>query len=314
MPLKALFLFVLLAANCHAAVEVNQAAQQNVGIRTELLTPCRYQMEIRAYGTVRLPQDLVDSRSRYIAAMTQWEAAEAMNSASQREYERLKVLHLENQSISDKAFEAGEATWKGDRARAFAAETSLESQRQTTRAEWGEVIARWIFDDLPDFVELVHQRIRLIEVHVPLGERLPTPLPEARLQTRDGGWIEAQFISLAPFTDSLTQGLTLFYLAREVPDQLLPGGNVLFGLPVDIPSLGFLISQGAVVWSEGKAWVYTQQSSTSFARIEISTRFPTPDGWFVIENLSEGDYLVVSGAQLLLSQEESQKISIAKRD
>jgi hypothetical protein len=66
---------------------------------------------------------------------------------------------------------------------------------------------------------------------------------------------------------------------------------------------GAVIPGSATVWWQGKVWAYVQSAPDRFSRREVSTQIPAGDGWFVTGGFSQGDKVVVSGAQQLLSEE-----------
>ena len=66
---------------------------------------------------------------------------------------------------------------------------------------------------------------------------------------------------------------------------------------------GTIVPNEAVVWHAGKAWVYVVHDPETFARYEISIANELYDGWFQSGLLEADDEVVVSGAQLLLSEE-----------
>ena len=53
----------------------------------------------------------------------------------------------------------------------------------------------------------------------------------------------------------------------------------------------------------GKAWAYVQIDDALFLRRAVTTERETPEGWFVDEGFAPGDHLVITGAQMLLSEE-----------
>jgi len=57
------------------------------------------------------------------------------------------------------------------------------------------------------------------------------------------------------------------------------------------------------VWHAGKSWVYRKNDAETFARYEVTTSNQLGEGWFQNGSLEDGDEVVVSGAQLLLSEE-----------
>jgi hypothetical protein len=59
-----------------------------------------------------------------------------------------------------------------------------------------------------------------------------------------------------------------------------------------------------VVRTEGAGWVYVLNSAgDAFTRVEVALDRPAEAGWFVTRGLSAGQYVVVTGAQQLLSIE-----------
>jgi hypothetical protein len=74
-------------------------------------------------------------------------------------------------------------------------------------------------------------------------------------------------------------------------------------LPVGSSLKGVVIPASAIVWSEGKAWVYSQVSPERFSRTPVSTDLPVEDGFFAVQGFSAGDKIVTVGAQALLSEE-----------
>jgi hypothetical protein len=66
---------------------------------------------------------------------------------------------------------------------------------------------------------------------------------------------------------------------------------------------GLIVPTSAVVWSEGRAWVYKQTAPDHFTRCSVSTDVPAERGFFAAQGFSSGDKVVTQGAQALLSEE-----------
>ncbi len=84
---------------------------------------------------------------------------------------------------------------------------------------------------------------------------------------------------------------------------------------VSIPSpagsgAGVVVPHAAVVWFEGKTWVYVQRGPDEFMRHEVLLNHPTDAGWSVISGLASGDTIVAVGAAILLSEELKSQIQI----
>jgi multidrug efflux pump subunit AcrA (membrane-fusion protein) len=102
------------------------------------------------------------------------------------------------------------------------------------------------------------------------------------------------------------QGQGFLFLVNPNATRLVPGQALVGYLQVPgEPVAGVVVPREAVVRTEGAAWVYVldQAGAEAFARTEIPLDHPTDAGWFVPQGVSAGDYIVVKGAQQLLSIE-----------
>ena len=67
---------------------------------------------------------------------------------------------------------------------------------------------------------------------------------------------------------------------------------------------GFIIPASALVWYLGQAYVYIQIDDELFKRIRISQKkLVSTKSYFIQQPLQDGDMLVSTGAQMLLSEE-----------
>lgn len=290
-------------------ITLDQATQKKSGIVVAPLKSVLHQEELRAYGMVTDLQELIDLRNNFAAAKAQVEKTGASLEASSREYERLKALQ-ENRNISAKVFQAAEAAWRSDEASARAAETTVNVLEQAARQRWGAVLARWFFNASKDFELLMERKVVLLQITLPPTPRLSSAPRQARIQTPQGKVASATIVSPSPRTDPRIQGMSFFYLTQAQASDLLPGMNVLAYLPNGSQIQGVIVPAGAVVWWQGKAWIYVQKDSDRFVRHEIPTDAPIKDGWFVGKDLSPDDRIVTTGAQLLLSEELRSQILV----
>jgi hypothetical protein len=108
----------------------------------------------------------------------------------------------------------------------------------------------------------------------------------------------------APTVDIRTLGQTLFIKLDNRETRLRPGGTVTaIVTPRTKPDPGVIIPRDAVVWHDGKAWVYSEFAENQFKRREITTDRALNDGWFISAPLAPNDRIVTQGAQQLLSEE-----------
>ncbi len=313
------------------AITLEPESQTKSGIVLEPLKQVSHREEVRAYGIVMelqslvalrknlidLRKGLVDAQNNHAAARGQVEKTTASLVASRKQYERLKVLSEDNRNVSEKAMQAGEAAFRTDEANFLAAQEALQAAQKSVRAaeesltvledaarqQWGSVLSRWLYEAPPSLERLLRQQDLLIQITLPSDIRISSPSEIARVQTPSGNMASVRLISPSPRTDPRLQGLTFFYLVSAPEAGLLPGMNVLAYLPAGKEIRGWIVPAPAVIWWQGKAWVYLQRDANQFLRREISTKAPLPEGWFAEKEFSGKEKIVVKGSQLLLSEE-----------
>ncbi len=127
----------------------------------------------------------------------------------------------------------------------------------------------------------------------------------------------------APSRVSISQGMTMINLDEPtqkingiVTKALEPTSIRQKPLPNQAPHgeeriAGVIVPDSAVVWLQGRAWVYVREGPDRFVRREVSPKQRMEEGWVVTKNVSAGDRVVVEGAQLLLSEEFRSQIRIS---
>jgi hypothetical protein len=293
------------SAEGFSQVKVTTASQEASGIASRVLEAARADAAAEVYGVIVNVQPFIELRTRYVSAVSDARALRAAAANSATEYKRLKKLFEDDRNVSERAVQVAEAAWRADEARLIAADQTVAAAHASIQVNWGEVLARWATDpDSPAFQAVAQQREALVQLTLPYG-----------LQAQAGGApislapiaapVEARaarFISAAPLTDATLPGVTYFYLVSaaglrvgmRVAGQLKLGGKARDGV---------IVPSAAVVWHGGKAWAYVKEEDDLFVRKEVSTSQELASGWFDAGHFEPGDEVVVSGAQLLLSEE-----------
>jgi hypothetical protein len=288
-----------------AAVHLPKESQAASGIVVQPLGKVRAEATAEVYGVIVNVQPLIELRVRYGASLSEARSLRAAASSSAADYERLKRLFEDDRNVSERAVQVAEAHWKADQARLAAADQAVAAARDSIRAGWGEVLAGWATDaESAAFQVLVQQREVLAQITFPYdlhaqAGKVPLSLAPISVPAQAR---PARFISAAPQTDTTLPGVTYFYTAgaqglrvgMRVAGQLKLGGKVRDG--VVVPS-------SAIVWHGGKAWAYVKEEDEVFVRREVSTAQELANGWFDASRFEPGEEIVVSGAQLLLSEE-----------
>jgi hypothetical protein len=280
---------------------LDSPTQNRLGLEVATLAATVTRAQATFPAVVLSAQELTTSRNTYIAAQTQVQKAHVEAEVAHKEYTRLKTLFEENQNISEKSLQSAEATLRANEVDVRAGEQQLTLQESVARQEWGSVAAKWAVEGSPELQRILDQTELLVQMTMPSGITYGAPRTIS-LEIPGGTRTEANFVSTFPRVDPRIQGGSFLYLAHAQPG-LTPGVNLLAHLSVGNPMKGLIVPTSAVVWSEGKAWVYRQTAADRFARRAVPTDIAVERGFFVADGFSPGDKLVVQGAQALLSEE-----------
>lgn len=287
--------------NGHTVLSFDAAAQRANGIVTIVLASTKQRIQNQATGVVVQLQPLLDLKASYNTPATDLLRARANARASSAEYERLRQLNQNGKNASDKALEAARATAESDAALVQNAQQAITVLKATSLLRWGPVVAGWVEGNSPQLDALLMQRMFLLQVTSTTTGPFAAP-KMATVQYPDGTHTTARFVSVLPQLDPRLQVPSLLYEIAAHPG-LVPGINLSVFLPSGQERTGVVIPSSAVVWSQGSAWCYVEESPGKFVRTSVQTGNPDAHGWFVTEGVRPGARIVTSGAQTLLSEE-----------
>jgi hypothetical protein len=271
-----------------AGATLDPETQERLGLKIETPTPAQWEPQLGAVGNVADP--LI-----FAAAAADFEAARAAAAASQSDFERIKTLAAQN-NASPRALETAQATATRD---ALAVKTA----QAKFAGDWGVHLAAR--PDLAAYAEALQtNELSLVKLSLPVGT-FPAPLPQHATVSLFGS--ETNSLS-GDFSDDLgvapaTQTQMLLF---SVNKKLPPGIAVTARLKTSgEPVTGVMVPFSAVLRHQGAGWVYVQMDTNRFLRTEIPLDRLTDGGWFISENLSATNRIVVTGAQAVLSAELS---------
>ncbi|QSA96315.1 efflux RND transporter periplasmic adaptor subunit [Methylococcus sp. EFPC2] len=276
------------------------ARQQAAGIKTEPLDAASWHSETKAYATVLDLQALFGERARYRAAQSEVNIAEAAQRVAEKNLQRLSHLHREAIIPARELYQA-EAQHSADLARLEAARNRLREIRETALQQWGETLFRRTIENESALYQALLARKQGL---ILLTASVETPPAQARLAAPGlaDSARTARLISAAPRIDVGAQGGTWFYLAENL--QWRAGQRLEAWLAnADEASEGVAMPPSAVIWHEGRPWVYVKTGDDRFVRRPLDARQQRGDRWLVKTGFAAGEGVVVSGAQTLLSEE-----------
>ena len=292
-------------------ITLDAATSQASGIEVVSLRRSVQDGERRAYGTVLDLQSLTDLSNSYSIGRAQLQTARAKLRASRSAFERGETLYKTSKLISTSDYQTLEAAFRVDEATVAAADSQVRADAATAMQTWGAVLGRAIADQSPLLARLTGREDVLLQVTLPGGEANAQPSVAAFVQAENGSRIPLKFVSIATRTDPSIQGTNLFYRATA-NGALLPGTKVLVLLPSGNSIQGMLVPASAIVWWQGRAWVYLRRTAGAFTREEIATDHPAADGAYLVSTLPDPADIVSQGAQLLLSEELRAQIQVGE--
>jgi hypothetical protein len=265
----------------------------------------------------------LDMSSKLAAAHAEMSSAAASLQAAQASYQSKKDLRDQGKVVSDRVVEEAEAKVKTEEARLKAAtetvqliESSLgmradSTGRSLTLPRGGEIVE--IFAQPDETIESGQPVLRvarrdhlLARVELPAGEQINGPVSSARIAVigHEDWVLPGEPMGLAPTISQRTQGQAYLFSVVCNNSPIRPGMAVAayLALPGD-PLTGVIVPRSAIVRYAGLAWAYVQTGDDQFTRREVLLVSPTDAGWFVTTGVAANSTVVVTGAQILLSQE-----------
>lgn len=297
-------------------VKLSAQSQAAAGVTVQTLKAARSQAAIEVYGAVSNLLPLAESRARYLTGLAEARAARAAVILAEADFRRMDLLFRDDRNVSEQALRSSEARYRGEQARQVVADQAVASLRDAMRGNWGETVTGWATNPDSQMMQaLLQHRSFLVQLVLPpdlpraaLRERVVLAPATARERLQS-----ARLVGASPQIDPAFPGDTYFYL--------VDGGNLRAGTWIigrvslsEASVSGVVVPSAAVVWHAGKAWAYVKDDEQTFARHEISTADEMDDGWFNSTGFDANEEVVVSGAQLLLSEELKYQIRNENED
>jgi hypothetical protein len=264
-------------------------AVERAGIEIASATPGHRESEVDAYGRVLDPAPVV-------AAISDREAARAAADAGRRELARLESLAKDDQNASARDVEVARAEAARMSADFAAADARLLGVLGTASRETADLasLAR----------QLGRREVALVRIDAPADRERPRPENGARLTAypRAGGELDARYLGPALDTDPTLPGWSFLFLVSRNPPPA--GAPVRAQLRTESASIsGVIVPASALIHHGGGAFVFVARGPGAFERREVAAEALADGRQFLSDGVAEGEGVVVSGAEELLSAE-----------
>ena len=298
-----------------SVVRLEARDQSMAGIEFVSLAPTYHQSEYQVFGEVLDVSGLVDIRGKLIFLLNLDRTRAVEETHLVESYQHASLLYEDRQSISRRELLDIEYQLEAVRTHRSNLQRDLSSLRQAAVTEWGSKISEWLLtENSENFNNLSNQDLSLIRLfirNVPLSE-LGISVVNIAPVASPSQKVIGEYIGDAPNVKLGTGGVDKFLITNS---KIPAGTRVVASLSANLEdTAGVFIPDEAVIWHAGKPWVYKQHAEGVFVRVEIEAIVDLGVGWFEIEALKPGDQIVVSGAQLLLSEELKYQIRNENED
>jgi len=273
----------------NVVITMDDDTQGENGINVAKVQAGEMKREVKGYGRVLDPAPLE-------ALLNELASAQAASAASSNELARLKTLAGQG-NASTRLMQTGEAAALHD-------QLAVQSASDRLALSWGKAVMERA-DSEAFLKSLVSFQRALVRVDLPGAETLPGVAEGARVVSLSGNSSDGALLGPAPNVDPQTQGRGFIFLVGTNTSGLVPGQAVTGFIKIEgEPLTGAIVPSTAVVRTEGSGWVYVLQGNgEDFVRVPVSLDRPVDNGWFVTNGVSASNYVVVTGAQMLLSEE-----------
>lgn len=293
------------AASSQGLVILDKVSQVNSGLKTIKTQPVVYRAEKLSYGLALSMEALLSAQNQYLNALAQQSGAQAKMTFNRNNINRLSYLHKEG-IVSSRALQDQQATLQVEQAALDSSHYLSQQIISNTRLNWGSALTDWMIKSSPTFSDLINQRRTLLKITVPAdgslnGNILKTIFVGPAGQREQA--VSAQLISVAPQTDTFSQGQQYFYQIPARPG-IKAGMRLSAWVPMQQqPQTGVIIPESALCWHLGQALVFVKIAEQQFSHRVISGYHKVAGGYFVSSAIKAGEEIVSTGAQMLLSQE-----------
>lgn len=278
--------------------------QENSGLKTLKTKTTLFNPEIIAYGKAISISPLLTIRSNYLSTIAQQSSFKARLTQAEKNISRLRNLH-KSEAVSTKKLQKQLSHWHSEKAIYDKNIYQSQSILNNSNLHWGELLTLWATNkSSPQFNKLMRGKSTLLKITLPANQTLSTDINSIFISstgTRNTA-LNASFICILPQVDSFSQGEQYIFVSNTT--KIKAGMNLTAWVPQKKHAQrGIIIPESSLVWHLGQSFVFIQIDKEHFVHRHISHLIKTTDGYFIGEQIKEGEDLVITGTSMLLSHE-----------
>jgi hypothetical protein len=279
-------------------------AQKLSGLQTITLTAATNHPEFTAYGKAVNIQPLIELRNRYLVSLTEHNSAKAKFNQAEQNIKRQQDLYRDGAG-SKRNLQDQQSQWKTNKAQVDAAQIQGKAIVDEALLKWGKELTGWaLATDSDKLSAFLSGQQTLLQITLPANKQLANDVQTIYVEASGNRSAadKASLISVAPQIDNTVQGESYFF--QTGGSHIRTGMRVAAWIPEQSENQpGVIIPKSALIWHMNQAFVYIKTDADKFSRRNIDNFSATTDGYFINNELNPGEQLVVTGGQMLLSEE-----------
>ncbi len=290
--------------NGQTVIFLDEETQDASGIKTIELQKVEFQAEFLSYGKAISITPLLSIKNQFLAVSSKQIGAKARFNQSAKNVSRLRDLHKE-EAVSTNKLQSQQSRWQSDKA----IYNEMTNQRKivitNSTLQWGKKLTQWLIEtDSPQFNKLINGESTLLKITLPIGRSIPSDIDTVFINPMGERHkaFKVSMIGLLPQVDKISQGLQYIFITENT--IIKPGMNFSAWIPLNEKAQqGFIIPKSALGWHLGQAFVFIKINAEQFTHRTIKNPINVANGFFITDDLKEGEEIVVTGSQMLLSHE-----------
>ncbi len=284
-------------------VVIDKNTQTASGLKTMAALSDQNLSEYQATGKVVSIEPLLALKQRFLVAQAELKGAKARLKQTGESLGRQQNL-FRNGVAAKRSLQEQQNQVSADQATVDAAEVRLTAIAHETRLLWGD-LAEWILSGQPDkLAAFLSGKQFLLQIILPSNKKLErnisTIVVEANGDRSKAS--PAMLIARSIQTDNSISGESFFF--KTAAANLRIGMKLQAWIPEQTDArAGVVVPEQTLLWYMDQAFVYIKTGEEGFYRRKINQFSATTGGYFIPDDINPGEKIVVTGGQMLLSEE-----------
>lgn len=295
--------------NGQHVIFLDEATQKSSGLKTVKLQQENFQPEFIAYGKAISVIPLLAIREQYLSLAARNVNAKVRFNQAEKNISRLRDLH-KNEIISTRKLQLQQTQLQSDKAAYDSSRYQGQIIINSSQLQWGEILTEWAIDsDSRPFAKLMTGKSTLLQLTLPGNRALPSQTRTIQINPAGdrNSAFKATLVSELPQVNSTSHGLQYLFLTEN--SAIKAGMNFTAWIPGQTQNqTGVIIPEFSLAWHLGQAFVFIKMDEEHFIHRNINAPVKVTNGYFITGQIADGEEIVITGTQMLLSHEFRSRI------